>query len=78
MTHELGHFIGFYHVTEVFGQLNDVVSDTAECSTPPAQLRNYDRCMDNVMFPILLSGTGINQNLSTVQGRVGRLNPITR
>lgn len=103
VTHELGHYMGWYHVSESpspvsettctsnascpqntlcmnFGSwgnlcalsLHDVISDTAECTWTA----HYEPCMNNIMYPALLTGSGVVQSISAHQGRVGRLSPI--
>src|SRR5690606_12848550 len=67
MTHEIGHFLSFYHITEAQFPINDVLADTPPCSRTPYELLNsgqYDPCMDNIMFPVLITGAGVTQELS--------------
>ena len=75
LVHELGHFLSFYHPTEIYADMNDVIEDTPVCQSSPAQMSTYDPCMENVMFPILITGMGVEQSLSPTQGQIMRLNP---
>lgn len=54
MLHELGHFLGLFHTTEVNPAYHDLLSDTAECAT------NQPSCPDahNIMFPTFYGATG--------------------
>jgi len=85
MVHELGHYFGFYHVTEISRnannqQVNDVIADTPNCPTPVGEFsyHTYHDCMSNVMFPVVLTGTGVVQSFSSTQGQIMRLNPRGR
>lgn len=75
LAHELGHFVGLYHVTETDGSLNDVVDDTLQCSSAPNQGLEQP-CKDNVMFPYVLTDENRTQTFSSQQGRVLRLAPM--
>jgi GNAT superfamily N-acetyltransferase len=52
VAHEVGHFFGLRHTTELGGGFVDAITDTPEC--PPALWMNPSSCPDweNVMFPI--------------------------
>ena len=77
VSHEVGHYLGWFHVTEVDGTMHDVIADTPQCTQPPGQMWNYDPCMDNIMFPILVNDM-VDQSLSNTQGHIARLNPRGR
>lgn len=52
VAHEVGHFFGLRHTTELGGGFVDAITDTPEC--PPPLWMNPSACPDwqNVMFPI--------------------------
>ena len=80
MAHEVGHYLGFYHNTEIGTfddgqQINDVIADTPSCDSPAGDIYYFDDCMTNVMFPIVVTGWGIDQEFTNTQGLVMRLNP---
>lgn len=92
MAHEIGHYLGLRHTTEVikglgvpqepefeqaFG-LSDPLDDTPECSSPA---RLGTRCPDytNLMFPAApTAADGVDPTLSPAQGAVLRSSPLTR
>lgn len=55
LAHELGHFLGLYHTTEMNGATQDTIDDTPSCSFDPENWREIMRCatIDNIMFPSL-------------------------
>jgi hypothetical protein len=92
MAHEIGHYLGLRHTTEVikglgvpqepefeqaFG-LSDPLDDTPECASPA---RLGTRCPDytNLMFPAApTAADGVDPTLSAAQGAVLRSSPLTR
>lgn len=80
MAHEIGHFLGLFHTSEIFGG-SDPLDDTPAC--PGIDRLENTRAMenacddsDNLMFPIALPGTGTD--LSALQVDTVRLNPLLR
>ena len=65
--HELGHFVGLFHTSELSGDDNDPLDDTEEC----ADIRDSDSCIDrsNVMFPVLTSDWQTLEFTTTPQQR---------
>ncbi len=55
MAHELGHFLGLYHPTEMNGVTQDTISDTPTCSFDPDDWAQIGACptVTNIMFPTL-------------------------
>jgi hypothetical protein len=55
MAHEMGHFLGLFHPTELDGMTQDVISDTPTCSFEPDDYYEIMRCqtITNIMFPTL-------------------------
>lgn len=73
MGHEIGHYLGLYHTTEIDGAGFDPVLDTAEC--PPADFPFDCQDGENLMFPyadITLRDLSAGQ-IFTVQA-----NPLTK
>ena len=60
MAHEMGHFLGLYHTTEVDSVMADVLDDTPECPADAWQQQNIP-CPDvqNLMFPYAHPGADI-------------------
>ena len=60
MAHELGHFLGLYHTTEVDSVMADVLGDTPECPADAWQQPDLP-CPDleNLMFPYAHPGAQI-------------------
>lgn len=55
LSHELGHFLGLFHPTELNGMTQDVISDTPTCTFDPEDYYEIMHCatIDNIMFPSL-------------------------
>jgi hypothetical protein len=55
LSHEIGHFFGLFHPTEMNGATQDPISDTPTCSFEPEDPWSMGRCatISNVMFPTL-------------------------
>ena len=66
LAHELGHFLGLWHPTEMNGMTQDPIRDTETCTFDPDDLDSMARCrtIDNIMFPVL---TGIADELTEGQ-----------
>ena len=73
--HELGHFLGLFHTTEMGGRFFDPLSDTAQCA--PNLWSNPGRCPDisNLMFPF--AGRA-NTAVSNAQSLVIHANPLVK
>lgn len=71
--HEIGHYLGLFHTSEIDGSSHDPILDTPECQ--PNQFP--DRCPDlgNLMFPYALPG---NINLTPAQSDTLRANPLSK
>lgn len=79
MAHEVGHWLGLFHTTELTGTAADPLLDTPECPDIADRLENQSLggCPDvgNLMFPVAAIA---NQTLTGDQGDVLRANPVTR
>ena len=92
MAHELGHYLGLRHTTEIVRGLGtdievfyedklgttDPLTDTVECADPINM--GYD-CpdADNLMFPAApIPGMAVEPTLTPEQGQVLRWNPLVR
>jgi hypothetical protein len=90
--HEIGHWLGLYHVTEDDGANFDPLTDTSQCPAscagtggPGSGGVTVSECLsgpscgggDNLMFWLLDNRYSVG-NLSPDQGRVMRLNPAVR
>jgi hypothetical protein len=75
MVHEIGHFLGLGHTTEVNGQSHEPIHDTPDCG--PTIMAYPEGCEDasNLMFPYSL---GDNVYLTEGQRFVLRMNPLTK
>jgi hypothetical protein len=73
MAHEIGHYLGLFHTTEISGGATDPLNDTPDCLA--ASFPNGCPDLGNLMFPYAFPG---NQTLSPQQGRVLISNPLTR
>jgi hypothetical protein len=79
LAHEIGHYLGLFHVSEADGSVLDNLDDTAECRSAQDSERNgLDRAdceghgADNLMFWAKTSGTVLSER----QRAVLRANPI--
>ncbi|MCB9507209.1 MAG: hypothetical protein H6700_01785 [Myxococcales bacterium] len=71
MAHEVGHYLGLFHTTEMYSGGYDPLSDTPQCT------RGFpDSCPDrtNLMFPLALGG----RSISPQQAYQLLRNPLTR
>lgn len=75
LAHEVGHFLGLFHTTEVYGQRQDPLTDTPHC--PGERWNDPGSCpgADNLMFPYAVPGA---MNLTADQVSVVRANPLVR
>ena len=75
LAHEIGHFLGLFHTTEVYATGFDPLGDTAQC--PRDQWSDPLGCpgSDNLMFPYAVPTA---QNLTPDQRSVVRVNPLVR
>ncbi|AUX33256.1 MULTISPECIES: hypothetical protein [Sorangium] len=66
LRHELGHFAGLFHTTEMEAGYADPLDDTAECEDMSL---SYERCPDynNVMFP---TGGDFSSTMTPQQARI--------
>jgi hypothetical protein len=69
--HEVGHYLGLYHTTELDGEDVDPISDTPDCGTTTAACA----ATMNLMYPI---GGAARQALTAGQGMVLRRHPLCR
>ena len=79
MAHEVGHFLGLFHTTELGGRSADPISDTPEC--PSGDISDYNRivnCPDysNLMFPTASFRNSVE--VSAQQAEILRGNPLIR
>jgi hypothetical protein len=53
LAHEMGHFFGLYHPTEMNGMSQDAITDTPTCLFDPEDPWSMAECetVDNIMFP---------------------------
>lgn len=75
MAHELGHFLGLQHTSELDGQTYDPLEDTPECTN--MSTNNLTNCPDwgNLMFPVAAPQ---NNTLTSDQSFVIGVNPLTK
>ncbi len=73
IAHEIGHFLGLFHTSEVNGLIHDPLDDTPECRDfqPPWNCPGFD----NLMFPMVNEGS---RELTPDQSFVMHANPLTR
>ncbi len=73
LAHELGHFLGLFHTTEMGGQTLNPLEDIEQCPNP----QNATSCPDwgNLMFP---AADHSNDELSYDQSFVLQVNPLTK
>jgi hypothetical protein len=79
MAHELGHFVGIFHTSELIPGYFDPLSDTPEC--PGISAEDYGACPDknNLMFPLYFGATGgVGIVVSPSQVRVFQRSPMVR
>lgn len=55
LAHEMGHFFGLYHPTEMNGVSQDAITDTPTCRFDPEDPWTMTDCetIDNIMFPTM-------------------------
>lgn len=74
LAHEIGHYLGLWHTTEVNGKLHDTVTDTDTCKLKAGEaIIDPDACpgaAKNVMFPVSMASA-----LSSGQAVVARRHP---
>lgn len=73
LAHEIGHYLGLFHTSEISGEDYDPILDTPECA--PSDFP--ERCPDlgNLMFPYAFPQ---NINLSAGQLHTVRANPLSK
>ncbi len=79
MVHELGHFLGLNHTTELDGVHADPLTDTAQCAGIDES--NLGACPDksNIMFPAFYGTTGgVGIEVSPTQVAIVRGAPVYR
>jgi hypothetical protein len=73
LRHELGHFAGLYHTTEIFVSSADALDDTPECSeSAPADCPDYT----NLMFPVIHDATP--RSITAKQAQIIRSSTLYR
>lgn len=72
LAHEVGHYLGLFHTSEVGGRGFDPLGDTPECR---ANFPNGCPDLDNLMFPLARASAS---ELSGLQRSVVRNNPLTK
>ena len=79
LAHEVGHWLGLFHTSELSGTVQDPLSDTPECSGIMELMEDSDfsSCddVDNLMFPVASPSA---RTLTLDQASVLRANPVTR
>lgn len=78
MAHEIGHYLGLFHTTEIRGG-NDPLDDTPGCALATVtQYEQLQDCpdLDNLMFPIAVPEVGVE--LTADQIETMRVNPLVR
>jgi len=73
IAHEIGHYLGLFHTTEIDGERHDPIADTPECSSRDFPLDCPD--LGNLMFPIGVPG---NIALTAGQAHTVRANPLSK
>ena len=73
LAHELGHFLGLFHTTEMSGNTSSPLTDTGQCTN----FQNPTNCSDwgNLMFP---SADPNNTEVTDQQSFVIGVNPLTK
>lgn len=79
MAHEIGHWLGLFHTSELAGGVQDPLEDTPACGDIAERLQNneLDGCPDraNLMFPV---ADPLSRTLTADQASVLVANPVTR
>ena len=79
MAHEIGHWLGLFHTSELAGGVQDPIQDTPGCDGIAQLLDagNLGACpdVDNLMFPV---ASATARTLTPQQGGVLVANPVTR
>lgn len=79
LAHELGHWLGLFHTSEIAGGFFDPIEDTERCEdiAELVESSTFNQCPDflNLMFPFANPAAG---NLTTDQASVLGANPVTR
>jgi hypothetical protein len=77
ITHEIGHFMGLYHPSEVDGGNHDPLPDTPECTDPPDSGCTQAKDQPTFRSNIMAVGTGKDRTwISEGQGFVIRNHPL--
>ncbi|MEM6929598.1 MAG: hypothetical protein AAF602_21840 [Myxococcota bacterium] len=79
LAHEIGHWLGLFHTSELAGGVQDPIPDTDGCDDIADNVDdgNLGSCpdADNLMFPV---ASPFARTLTADQGRVLVANPVTR
>ncbi|MEN0067332.1 MAG: hypothetical protein AAGA48_34700 [Myxococcota bacterium] len=79
LAHEVGHWLGLFHTSELAGGVQDPIPDTVGCDDIAERFANdqLDGCPDrnNLMFPV---ADPFARDLTAQQGGVLVANPVTR
>ena len=73
LAHEIGHYLGLFHTSEIDGSRHDPIADTPECAPEDFPLACPD--LGNLMFPLAVPG---NDALTAGQAHTVRASPLTK
>jgi hypothetical protein len=68
VSHEMGHYLGLYHTSEIDRLFHDPIVDTAECTV--------DSCPSEYWLNLMTPGASDRRELSFGQGEIVRRHPL--